>query len=241
MDATKIFDTLRQRYNDANDKYPDQVIAIATFGSQNYGISHEDSDIDTKTILLPSRADIINGVHVSISERIYPNGINQFKDFRDIINNIMMKGSIGFLECFYTPFFICNPNNASYWYDLSDRKAAMAHKAHDRILHCARGMAKSYYEKVLQKNDFKSKIHLLWMYIFIRRFTLDNDFNRAIKLGMSYNEVRDAFSLAEPDWEQMLRESFSLKEEVENNEKERSVFLEEMKTDIMEAYCSELF
>ena len=79
------------------------------------------------------------------------------------------------------------------------------------------------------------------MYIFIRRFTLDNDFNRAIKLGMSYNEVRDAFSLAEPDWEQMLRESFSLKEEVENNEKERSVFLEEMKTDMMEAYCSELF
>ena len=50
MDATKIFDTLRQRYNDANDKYPGQVIAIATFGSQNYGISHEDSDIDTKTI-----------------------------------------------------------------------------------------------------------------------------------------------------------------------------------------------
>ena len=35
MDATKIFDTLRQRYNDANDKYPGQVIAIATFGSQN--------------------------------------------------------------------------------------------------------------------------------------------------------------------------------------------------------------
>lgn len=241
MDATKIFDTLRQRYNDANDKYPGQVIAIATFGSQNYGISHEDSDIDTKTILLPSRADIINGVHVSISERVYPNGINQFKDFRDVLNNIMMKGGIGFLECFYTHFFICNPNNASYWYYLSNRKAAMAHKAHDRILHCARGMAKSYYEKVLQKNDFKSKIHLLWIYTFIRRFIVDNNFSQALWLGANYNEIKEKFYLEEPDWEQMLRECFSLKRKLEDNERERFVFLEEMKTDIMEAYCSELF
>ena len=241
MDTTKIFETLRQRYNDATDKYPGQVIAIATFGSQNYGISHEDSDIDTKTILLPSRADIINGVHVSISERIYPNGINQFKDFRDVLNNIMMKGGIGFLECFYTPFFICNPNNASYWYYLSVRKAAMAHKAHDRILHCARGMAKSYYEKILQKNDFKSKIHLLWIYTFIRRFIVDNNFSQALWLGANYNEIKEKFYLEEPDWEQMLRECFSLKRELEDNERERFVFLEEMKTDIMEAYCSELF
>lgn len=241
MDRIKIFDVLRQRYDAAQERFPGQVIAIALFGSQNYGISHEDSDIDTKTILLPSRADVINGNHISVSEKVYPNGINQFKDFRDVLNNIMMKGSIGFLECFYTPFFIYDPTNAHYWYYFSDLKNVMADKAHDRILHCARGLARTYYEKILQKNDFKSKIHLLWMYIFIRRFTLDNDFNRAIKLGMSYNEVRDVFSLAEPDWEQMLRESFSLKEEVENNEKERSVFLEEMKTDIMEAYCSELF
>lgn len=241
MDRIKIFDVLRQRYDAAQERFPGQVIAIALFGSQNYGISHEDSDIDTKTILLPSRADIINGVHVSISERVYPNGINQFKDFRDVLNNIMMKGGIGFLECFYTPFFICDPTNAHYWYYFLDLKDVMADKAHDRILHCARGIARAYYEKILQKNDFKSKIHLLWMYIFIRRFTLDNDFNRAIKLGMSYNEVRDAFSLEEPDWEQILRECFSLKRELEDNERERFVFLEEMKIDIMEAYCSELF
>lgn len=241
MDRIKIFDVLRQRYDAAQERFPGQVIAIALFGSQNYGISHEDSDIDTKTILLPSRVDVINGNHISVSEKVYLNGINQFKDFRDVLNNIMMKGGIGFLECFYTPFFIYDPTNAHYWYYFSDLKNVMADKAHDRILHCARGLARTYYEKILQKNDFKSKIHLLWMYIFIRRFTLDNDFNRAIKLGMSYNEVRDAFSLAEPDWEQMLRECFSLKRELEDNERERFVFLEEMKTDIMEAYCSELF
>ena len=241
MDRIKIFDILRQRYDDAQERFPGQVIAIALFGSQNYGISHEDSDIDTKTILLPSRADVINGNHISVSEKVYPNGINQFKDFRDVLNNIMIKGGIGSLECFYTPFFIYDPANAHYWYYFSDLKNVMTDKAHDRILHCARGIAKAYYEKILQKNDFKSKIHLLWIYTFIRRFIVDNNFSQALWLGADYNEIKEKFYLEEPDWEQMLRECFSLKRELEDNERERFVFLEEMKTDIMEVYCSELF
>lgn len=241
MDRIKIFDVLRQRYDAAQERFPGQVIAIALFGSQNYGISHGDSDIDTKTILLPSRADVINGNHISVSEKVYPNGINQFKDFRDVLNNIMIKGGISSLECFYTPFFICDPTNAHYWYYFSDLKNVMAHKAHDRILHCARGLAITYYEKILQKNDFKSKIHLLWIYTFIRRFIVDNNFSQALWLGANYNEIKEKFYLEEPDWEQMLREWFSLKRELEDNERERFVFLEEMKTDIMEAYCSELF
>lgn len=241
MDTTKIFETLRQRYNDAKDEYSGQVIAVALFGSQNYGISHEGSDIDTKTILLPSRADIINGAHVSVSERIYPNGINQYKDFRDVLNHIMTKGSISFLECFSTRFYEASIYNADIWDHLRNKMSMMSYYAHDNILHCARGMAKNYCGLIRKNNSLKAKIHFLWIYNFIQRFTEGEDFQKALFFDNNYTETVAKLETEEFDWDFVLSEIFRLKEKPTRNEDDIQALLYNMKSTVMEEVISELF
>lgn len=186
MTDNEIQRTLHERLEDARKKYPGQVLAVALFGSQNYGISHAGSDIDTKTILLPSRADIINGAHISVSERVYPNGINQYKDFRDVLNHIMTKGSVSFLECFSTRFYEAPIYNTDIWERLRNKMPMVSYYAHGHILHCARGMAKSYYEQIRKSNSLKSKIHFLWIYNFILRFTEGESFPKALFFDNNY-------------------------------------------------------
>ena len=241
MTDNEIQRTLHERLEDARKKYPGQVLAVALFGSQNYGISHVESDIDTKTILLPSRADIINGAHISVSERVYPNGINQYKDFRDVLDHVMMKGSISFLECFSTRFYEAPIYNTDIWDRLRNKMSMMSYYAHDHILHCARGMAKSYYEQIHKSNSLKSKIHFLWIYNFILRFTEGESFPKALFFDNNYAETAEKLEREELDWDFVLSKIFELKEEPTRSEDAIQALLYDMKSTAMEELISELF
>lgn len=241
MTDNEIQRTLHERLEDARKKYPGQVLAVALFGSQNYGISHAGSDIDTKTILLPSRADIINGAHISVSERVYPNGINQYKDFRDVLNHIMTKGSVSFLECFSTRFYEAPIYNTDIWERLRNKMPMVSYYAHGHILHCARGMAKSYYEQIRKSNSLKSKIHFLWIYNFILRFTEGESFPKALFFDNNYAETAEKLEREELDWDFVLSKIFELKEEPTRSEDDIQALLYDIKSMVMEELISELF
>lgn len=241
MTDNEIQRTLHERLEDARKKYPGQVLAVALFGSQNYGISHAGSDIDTKTILLPSHADIINGAHISVSERVYPNGINQYKDFRDVLNHIMTKGSVSFLECFSTRFYEAPIYNTDIWERLRNKMPMVSYYAHGHILHCARGMAKSYYEQIRKSNSLKSKIHFLWIYNFILRFTEGESFPKALFFDNNYAETAEKLEREELDWDFVLSKIFELKEEPTRSEDDIQALLYDIKSMVMEELISELF
>ena len=58
--------SIQKRVNDqykyAVSKYGDHILGVFLYGSQNYNIHTEDSDIDTKAIYIPTLDEIAAGV-----------------------------------------------------------------------------------------------------------------------------------------------------------------------------------
>ena len=79
-----IMNRLQEHYDDVLSQYPeDRIVGIFCYGSTNYNIDIESSDIDSKVILLPSWDEIIKVSTPISTTRIRPNG-----DHIDLKNRI---------------------------------------------------------------------------------------------------------------------------------------------------------
>ena len=83
-------------------KYPkDKLLGVFLYGSQNYGTSTENSDVDTKAILIPSFGDLILREPVSKEIHLANNEHCEVKDIRELVK-MFKKQNINFLEILYT-------------------------------------------------------------------------------------------------------------------------------------------
>lgn len=73
------------------------VLAVMLYGSQNYDLDTEDSDIDVKAILLPSLDDMIQNKSPISTNIEYENGLIELKDIREFYKTIK-KGNPAYLE-----------------------------------------------------------------------------------------------------------------------------------------------
>lgn len=91
-------------YKRALEKDGYNVLYIALYGSQNYGVSDEQSDIDAKVIVLPKIDDIVFKRNISFVKE-FGNGACDVKDLITFYN-VAKKGNFSFLEPFHTSYFI---------------------------------------------------------------------------------------------------------------------------------------
>lgn len=103
MEKQEIFKTLRHYEKILEDKGYD-VIYIGLYGSQNYNLDDENSDIDVKAIIMPSLHDII---FRKVTSKIIEcdNGAIDVKDlitFYDVIK----KGNFSYIESIQTEYSI---------------------------------------------------------------------------------------------------------------------------------------
>jgi predicted nucleotidyltransferase len=111
-------DIIRNRYNEIAATYgEDNLLGIFLYGSQNYGISTETSDVDTKAIIIPTFEDLCLRAPVS-KELHYDDGSHcEVKDIRELVK--MFKGqNINFLEIMYTDYCLINPKYNRLWKEL---------------------------------------------------------------------------------------------------------------------------
>ncbi len=80
------------------------VIYIGLYGSQNYNVDDEQSDIDCKAIILPNLHDIIFRKVTSITIELETGAI----DVKDLITfyNVIKKGNFSYIEAIDTPYSI---------------------------------------------------------------------------------------------------------------------------------------
>lgn len=80
------------------------VIYIGLYGSQNYNVDDEQSDIDCKAIILPNLHDIIFRKVTSITIELETGAI----DVKDLITfyNVIRKGNFSYIEAIDTPYSI---------------------------------------------------------------------------------------------------------------------------------------
>lgn len=81
-----------------------RVLYIGLYGSNNYGVDDEYSDVDAKVIVLPSLEDIVFKKTVSFV-REFENGACDVKDLVTYYN-VVKKGNFSFIEPFYSKYYL---------------------------------------------------------------------------------------------------------------------------------------
>lgn len=144
------------------DKYGAQnVFAVCLYGSQNYNLSMQESDVDTKAMIIPSMKDVILARKPVSTEMNVAGGICNIKDVRLMFDNFC-RGNINFLEILFTADKIVNPIYSLFWRELQENRHLIANANPRRLLHAAAGMAKQKYQAM--EHPFESKAEVLSLY-----------------------------------------------------------------------------
>ena len=120
------------------------VVYVALQGSQNYGLAYENSDVDTKAIVMPSFNDIVLNSKAKSYTHVRNN--NEHIDFKDIrlMFECWKKQNINFVEILFSDYFAVNPEYAEIFYDIRQNAESIAVLNPYRALKCMKGMT---YEK----------------------------------------------------------------------------------------------
>lgn len=126
----------------ALDVYDKDWFVICLQGSQNYGMSDESSDIDTKLLLVPSLNDLVlNTKPISHTLEMPDNQEHvDCKDVRDYFK-IFRKSNINFVEILFTDYWVVNHKYYDLWAELRNRAEELARINPYAAVSCMKGMA----------------------------------------------------------------------------------------------------
>lgn len=155
-----INEQIKRHYEEALKLYkPNQIVGVFCQGSQNYGMSLKNSDIDTKCILTPSLKDIcFNKKPISTTHILDNNEHLDAKDIRLYIN-CFEKQNLNFLEILFTPYKIVNPQYEKFWQELVDAREAIAHYDIHRAIKSMKGIALEKYHAM--EHRYPSKVDII--------------------------------------------------------------------------------
>ena len=111
LNKEKVMLRLREHYDYLKNFYnEDNILGIFLYGSQNYGFATDESDVDTKAIIIPSFEEICLQKNWLSKEHHYPATDEHIeaKDIRSFVDN-WKKQNINFIEVLYTEYCIINP------------------------------------------------------------------------------------------------------------------------------------
>lgn len=146
-------------YNEALNYFSEnQIVGIFLQGSQNYGLDTENSDIDTKLIVVPSFKDLaLNKQPVSTTHVRENNEHTDWKDVR-LYMETFRKQNLNFLEILFTPYLILNPMYAVEWNKLIENREKIARMNPYRAVKSMKGIAMEKYHAMEHKYPSKADI-----------------------------------------------------------------------------------
>ena len=135
----KILKRLKSDY-DLLESMGYTVVGVFLQGSQNYKLDYEESDIDSKAIVLPSFKDVILNKKPVSTTHILPS--NEHVDIKDIrlMFECFKKQNINFLEILFTEYYILNPVFEKLYQPMLDRAEDIAHYNNYAAVNCIAGM-----------------------------------------------------------------------------------------------------
>lgn len=91
-----------------------QILGVFLYGSQNYGLATEDSDVDTKVIIIPTLEDLCLKKAGFVKEYKYNDEKVIVMDLIHYVDNLK-KQNINYVETLFTEYCWVNPNHAWIW------------------------------------------------------------------------------------------------------------------------------
>lgn len=227
----KIFSGVQQHEKDFKINYPHmEWVGLFLQGSQNYELDYEDSDIDTKMIVLPSFEDIIVANNPISQTHIRDNSEHiDVKDIRVILDTIR-KQNINFVEILFTKYRVLNPKYEKDMKLLLKHREEIARYDVYGALNCMVGMSMQKYKAMehpyptivhkIEKYGYDPKQlhHIVRMRDFIFRYTRGEDYASClipsdreylIEVKKGLHSLDEARTLAE----RLVKETRDIKEE----------------------------
>jgi predicted nucleotidyltransferase len=193
------------------------VLGVFLQGSQNYNLEWEQSDIDTKAIVLPSLSDIIhNKTPTSITSVLPSNEHIDVKDIR-LMFECFKKQNINFVEILFTKYKHINIEYKEYFQPMLDNNEKIAHYNNYASVNCISGMSMEKYKalehpypSIIEKiekygHDCKQLHHIVRMNEFIRRYLngepyknclISNNRKNLLKIKSGFYSLKNARILA---------------------------------------------
>jgi len=128
-----------------------EVVGIFLYGSQNYGVDTNNSDVDSKAIVLPTFESIIRGSDMISRSVNMGNGETcDVKDIREMFTNFL-KQNINFTEMLFTDYKIINEKYKDEMELLIKSRDKIITYNQIKLMNCIKGM--SYNKLHLLKTD----------------------------------------------------------------------------------------
>lgn len=177
------------------------VFYCGLYGSQNYGLNTNDSDVDTKCMVLPPFRDVVLGRKMVSTDLADPYGaLCNVKDVRAMFDNFF-KGNVNFVEVLYTEYFSVGVDYLAEAKELRDHRDMVANRDPLRLMEMAAGMARQKYvafnkpfeskKEVLAKYGYDPKQlhHLGRLAYFMTDYMAAGDFGYALHPDKETNEL----------------------------------------------------
>lgn len=183
MDNVKLKDRIEEHLNEAlAANYIYDWFVIASNGSVNYGLDNENSDVDSKLLVVPSLYDLVFGKR---NNHLYVMSDNEehveVKDIALYMKTIL-KQNINFVETLFAKCVIVNPKYQDFWDILQENRERIARYDTKRAVDCMLGMMKQKRIAMTKPTpgrqesidkigyDAKSYHHLLRLYYFLNYY-----------------------------------------------------------------------
>ena len=156
----KIMARLQEQYNEALKYFPeDRIVGIFLQGSQNYGLATDESDIDSKLIVLPTFEDICFARKPVSTTHICEN--DEHIDFKDIrlMFQTFRKQNLNFIEILFTEYRIINPIYEHLWMMIDEEREAIARYNVVKCLLTMSGIASEKYHAM--EHHYPSRMHMI--------------------------------------------------------------------------------
>ena len=183
-------------------KYPkERVFGMFVYGSQNYDLAHENSDLDVRALIFPTAKEMMRAAE-PISHTVETEyGSISIVDIRLEVKR-WFKQNPNSLEIFFTDYFIINNDYNDLWSNLLDLRERIAH--YDEWRACASIIGMMYdhkhaWEKTLNTKSLARIDHYSWM---IREYLVNRASYKSALQHFSpehYHRIRLGEELIDPE------------------------------------------
>ena len=190
-----IDERIKEHYNIAlklGESNNFEVLGIFLQGSQNYLLDYENSDIDSRAIILPSIESIL--LNKPLISTTYVCDNNEHIDLKDIrlMFDCFRKQNINFLEIMFSKYQIINNSYSSLFSRIIENRELIARYDNYAAINCMAGMAMEKYvaleriypstkEKIEKFGyDPKQLHHILRLKEFLKRYIAGEPFEECL-------------------------------------------------------------
>lgn len=209
MLITKELESLVEHYNFVNERYTPFYCGL--YGSQNYLIANENSDTDSKTLVIPSLKEAVLKKEMISVEHDFNSGLTLIQDIRKSFDS-MLKMNINFLEILYTDYWVANTLFLDEVYYLRENADLIANSNPLRLMQCTFGMAHTTKKKEPTGKRLSTIYRSL---IFAKNYLQTNSFYDSLFMTGEERELALEYKTKAHNYNELLVKSFEYMKELQ--------------------------